>query len=90
MLLARYLDRIGIKSPLLRALDGRPVEASSEIAFSNPVLSFNRPVRLKQRLPSLSMPPRPVLAAVAAVGAAAATAGLVWYANRRRALYARI
>ncbi|WP_432587625.1 HAD family hydrolase [Streptomyces sp. HD1123-B1] len=55
-----------------------------------PVLSFNRPVRLKQRLPSLSMPPRPVLAAVAAVGAAAATAGLVWYANRRRALYARI
>lgn len=48
-----------------------------------PVLTFNRPVRLNQRIPSLSMPPRPVLAA-AAVGAAAATAGLVWYATRRR------
>ena len=44
--LARYLARIGINSPLLRVLDGRPVEASSEIAFSNPVLSFNR-LRLK-------------------------------------------
>ncbi|NUH36450.1 HAD family hydrolase [Streptomyces samsunensis] len=55
-----------------------------------PVLSFNRPVRLKQRRPSLSMPPRPVLAVAAAVGAAAATAGLVWYTNRRRALYARV
>lgn len=55
-----------------------------------PVLSFNRPVRLKQRKPSLSMPPRPVLAVVAAVGAVAATAGLLWYTNRRRALYARI
>ncbi|MGP3980514.1 HAD family hydrolase [Streptomyces sp. KR80] len=54
-----------------------------------PVLSFSRPVRLKQRVPSLSMPPRPLLAAVAAVGAAAATAGLVWYASRRRATYAR-
>jgi hypothetical protein len=48
-----------------------------------PVLTFNRPVRLHQRIPSLRMPPRPVLAA-AAVGAAAATAGLVWYAARRR------
>ncbi|MGV9854430.1 HAD family hydrolase [Streptomyces sp. NPDC003442] len=55
-----------------------------------PVLSFNRPVRLKQRRPSLSMPPRPVLAVAAAVGAAAATAGLLWYTSRRRALYARI
>jgi len=60
------------------------------VARGWPVLSFDRPVRLKQRLPSLSMPPRPVLAAVAAVGAAAATAGLVWYTSRRRAPYARI
>jgi len=60
------------------------------VARGWPVLSFDRPVRLKQRLPSLSMPPRPVLAAVAAVGAAAATAGLVWYASRRRAPYVRI
>ncbi|TVL92196.1 HAD family phosphatase [Streptomyces sp. SAJ15] len=56
------------------------------IARDWPVLSFSRPVRLKQRLPSLSMPPRPVLVA-AAVGAAAATAGLVWYASRRRGPY---
>ncbi|MEU5029081.1 HAD family hydrolase [Streptomyces milbemycinicus] len=55
-----------------------------------PILSFNKPVRLKQRVPSLSMPPRPVLAVVAAVVAAAATAGLMWYASRRRAPYARI
>ncbi|MGP3999632.1 HAD family hydrolase [Streptomyces sp. 8N706] len=60
------------------------------VARDWPVLSFNRPVRLKQRVPSLSLPPRPVLAAVAAVGAAAATAGLVWYASRRRAAYARV
>ncbi|MFF3767211.1 HAD family hydrolase [Streptomyces sp. NPDC001922] len=55
-----------------------------------PVLSFSRPVRLRERLPSLSLPPRPVLAAIAAVGAAAATAGLVWYAGRRRAAYAHM
>jgi HAD superfamily hydrolase (TIGR01490 family) len=49
-----------------------------------PVLEFRRPVPLKQRLPALSVPPRPALVAVAAIGAAAATAGLVWYASRRR------
>ncbi|MCQ4081158.1 HAD-IB family hydrolase [Streptomyces sp. RB6PN25] len=47
-----------------------------------PVLVFSRTVRLRQRVPS--MPPRPVLAAFAAAGAAAATAGLVWYVSRRR------
>ncbi|NKI41587.1 HAD family hydrolase [Streptomyces physcomitrii] len=46
-----------------------------------PVLDFHRPVRLKQRIP---VPPRPALMAAAAVGAAAATAGIVWYASRRR------
>ncbi|MGY0060318.1 HAD family hydrolase [Streptomyces sp. LZ34] len=60
------------------------------VARGWPVLSFNKPVRLKQRVPSLSMPPRPVLAVAAAVGAAAATAGLMWYASRRRAPYARV
>ncbi|WP_461026065.1 HAD family hydrolase [Streptomyces sparsus] len=55
-----------------------------------PVLTFSRPVRLKQRMPVLSMPPRPVLAAAAAVGAAAATAGLVWYTSRRRARHAAL
>ncbi len=53
-----------------------------------PVLTFSRPVRLKQRIPSLAMPARPALVA-AAVGAAAATAGLVWYASRRRGAPAR-
>ncbi|GGY08730.1 HAD family hydrolase [Streptomyces hiroshimensis] len=55
-----------------------------------PVLTFNRPVRLKQRVPALSMPSRPALVAAAAVGAAAATAGLVWLAGRRREPGARI
>lgn len=50
-----------------------------------PILVFDRPVRLKQRLPAFSMPPRPALVAAAALGAAAVTAGLVWYTNRRRA-----
>jgi HAD superfamily hydrolase (TIGR01490 family) len=52
-----------------------------------PVLAFNRPVRLKQRVPSLTFPPRPVLAAAAAVAAAAATAALVWYTSKRRTPY---
>ncbi|MER8005004.1 HAD-IB family hydrolase [Streptomyces sp. NPDC094149] len=49
-----------------------------------PILDFHRPVRLKQRIPTFSVPPRPALVAAAAIGAAAATAGLVWYASRRR------
>lgn len=55
-----------------------------------PVLSFNRPVRLKQRVPSLSLPSRPALVTAAAVGAAVATASLVWLASRRRSPSARI
>ncbi|MEU5419928.1 HAD family hydrolase [Streptomyces sp. NPDC001407] len=55
-----------------------------------PVLSFNRPVRLKQRVPSLSLPSRPALVTAAAVGAAMATASLVWLASRRRSPRARI
>ncbi|MGV9785888.1 HAD family hydrolase [Streptomyces sp. NPDC004673] len=47
------------------------------------VLEFRKPVRLKQRLPALSAP-SPAVVAVAALGAAAATAGLVWYASKRR------
>ncbi|MEU3190104.1 HAD family hydrolase [Streptomyces sp. NPDC006992] len=50
-----------------------------------PVLAFSRPVRLRQRIPALSMPSRPALALTAvAVGAAAATAGFVWLNNRNR------
>ncbi|GGZ85691.1 HAD family hydrolase [Streptomyces echinoruber] len=49
-----------------------------------PVLDFHRPVRLKRRLHTFSVSPRPALVAAVAVGAAAATAGLVWFASRRR------
>jgi hypothetical protein len=44
--LARYLNRINIRSPFLSVLDGRPVEISSDIAFNNPILSLSR-MRLK-------------------------------------------
>ncbi|WP_225798944.1 HAD family phosphatase [Streptomyces sp. NK15101] len=54
------------------------------VARDWPVLAFDKPVRLKQRLPEFRMPPRPTLVAAAAVGAAAVGAGLVWYAARRR------
>jgi HAD superfamily hydrolase (TIGR01490 family) len=49
-----------------------------------PVLDFHRPVRLKRRLRTFSVSPRPALVAAVAVGAAAPTAGLVWFASRRR------
>lgn len=55
-----------------------------------PVLSFSRPVRLKQRLPNLSMPSRPALALTAGVVGAAAAAGLVWYSSRHRAPVGRL
>jgi HAD superfamily hydrolase (TIGR01490 family) len=48
-----------------------------------PVLVFTKPVALRQRRPELRVPPRPVLAGTA-LAAGAATAGLVWYAARRR------
>ncbi len=54
------------------------------VARDWPVLSFNRPVRLKQRISSLPMPSRPALIMAAAIGAAAATAGLMWFVGRRR------
>ncbi|MFB4193899.1 HAD family hydrolase [Streptomyces carpaticus] len=54
------------------------------VARQWPVLAFERPVPLRQRLPSLSMPTRPALAAGAAVVAAVAAAGVVWYVGRRR------
>lgn len=76
--------------PMLSAV-GHPFAVNPDRALRReavargwPVLSFNRPVPLKQRLPTLSMPSRPALAAMAAVGAAMATATLVWYASRRK------
>ncbi|SDO98934.1 HAD-superfamily subfamily IB hydrolase, TIGR01490 [Actinacidiphila guanduensis] len=75
--------------PMLEAV-GHPYAVNPDRALRKeavargwPVLTFSRPVRLKQRIQALPMPPRPVLAA-AAIGAAAATAGLVWLAARRR------
>ncbi|MEW1655965.1 HAD-IB family hydrolase [Streptomyces sp. NPDC093707] len=53
------------------------------VARGWPVVTFSRPVPLKKRLPTLTMPSRPMLTAVAAIGAAVATASLVWYATRR-------
>ncbi|CAL9300633.1 HAD family hydrolase [Streptomyces sp. SudanB25_2051] len=76
--------------PMLEAV-GHPYAVNPDRALRReavarewPILAFNRPVRLKQRVPSFRMPPRPALVAAAAIGAAAATAGLVWYASRRR------
>ncbi|MDI2127919.1 HAD family hydrolase [Yinghuangia seranimata] len=53
------------------------------VARGWPVLTFNRPVQLRQRVPSLPVPSRSVLAATA-LTAGAAAAGLVWYAAKRR------
>ncbi len=82
--------------PMLSAV-GHPYAVNPDRALRReavargwPVLSFNRPVPLKQRLPALSMPSRPALAAMAAVSAAAATATLVWYASRRKTAKPRL
>jgi HAD superfamily hydrolase (TIGR01490 family) len=48
-----------------------------------PVLVFSRPVKLRDRFAGVSLPQPTTLAAVA-VGAGAATAGVVWFATRRR------
>ncbi|MEV0961946.1 MULTISPECIES: HAD family phosphatase [unclassified Streptomyces] len=76
--------------PMLEAV-GHPYAVNPDRALRReassrgwPVLVFSRPVRLKQRIPGFTMPPRPTLLAAAAVGAAAVAAGLVWYAGRRR------
>ncbi|MFF3774328.1 HAD family hydrolase [Streptomyces sp. NPDC002232] len=76
--------------PMLEAV-GHPYAVNPDrtlrreaVAREWPVLAFEKPVRLKQRLPAFRMPPRPTLVAAAAVGAAAVGAGLVWYAARRR------
>ncbi|MER6071787.1 HAD-IB family hydrolase [Streptomyces sp. NPDC001817] len=76
--------------PMLQAV-GRPHAVNPDRALRRealargwPVLEFRRPVPLKKRLSTFPVPPRPALVAAAAVGAAAATAGLVWYASRRR------
>ncbi len=74
--------------PMLEAV-GHPYVVNPDRALRKeaaargwPVLVFSKPVSLRQRVPSLSMPSKPVLAATA-LGAGAA-AGMVWYASRRR------
>ncbi|MBB5928604.1 HAD superfamily hydrolase (TIGR01490 family) [Streptomyces echinatus] len=76
--------------PMLRTV-GHPHAVNPDRALRRealaqgwPVLEFRRPVPLKKRLPTFSVPPRPALVAAAALSAAAATAGLVWYTSRRR------
>lgn len=78
--------------PMLEAV-GHPCAVNPDRALRKeavarewPIRTFSRPVRLKQRVPHLQMPPRSVLTvAGAALGAAAVTAGLMWYAGRRGA-----
>ncbi len=74
--------------PMLEAV-GHPYAVNPDRALRReaaargwPVIVFSKPVSLRQRVPSLPMPSKPVLAATA-LGAGAA-AGIVWYASRRR------
>jgi HAD superfamily hydrolase (TIGR01490 family) len=76
--------------PMLEAV-GHPYAVNPDRALRReaaarqwPVLVFTKPVRLRDRIPNMSLRPRPALAA-AALSAGAATAGLVWFAARRRA-----
>jgi HAD superfamily hydrolase (TIGR01490 family) len=75
--------------PMLEAVGNpsavNPDRALRRIAVERgwPVLDFHQPVSLHSRFSDLR-PARPAIA-VAAVGAGAAAAGLVWYAARRRA-----
>jgi HAD superfamily hydrolase (TIGR01490 family) len=48
-----------------------------------PVLTFNRPVSMRQRMPAIGRPSRSVVAATA-MAAGAATAAAVWWVARRR------
>ena len=75
--------------PMLQAV-GHPYAVNPDRALRReaaargwPVLVFSKPVALRQRRPELHVPTRPVLAGTA-LAAGAATAGLVWYAARRR------
>jgi len=54
------------------------------VARDWPVLVFTKPVRLRDRFSSVTLPQRSTMAAVA-MSAGAATAGVVWLAARRRA-----
>jgi HAD superfamily hydrolase (TIGR01490 family) len=83
-----YTDSI-TDLPMLKAV-GSPHVVNPDRALRReaaarhwPILVFTKPVRLRDRVPSMPMPGGPTLAA-AALSAGAATAGLVWLATRRR------
>ena len=40
--LARYLGRLGLRSPFLKVLDGRPFEAASDVSLAYPIVSLSR------------------------------------------------
>jgi HAD superfamily hydrolase (TIGR01490 family) len=74
--------------PMLEAV-GHPFAVNPDRALRKeaverewPILVFSKPVALKQRFAN-GLPTKPTLTAVA-LGGAAAAAGLVWYAARRR------
>jgi len=75
--------------PLLEAV-GHPSAVNPDRALRKealarewPVLVFDRPVELHRRLPEFSAPSRSVVLTVA-VGTALLTAGVLWYAAKRR------
>lgn len=49
-----------------------------------PILRFSHGVSLQERLDRLAKPSTPVIASTAAVGAAAAIAGIAWYETKKR------
>ena len=49
-----------------------------------PVMDFRKPVRLRDRIPRISAPPKPVTAGAAVGVAAGAAVGAAWLARRRR------
>lgn len=74
--------------PMLRAV-GHPTAVNPDralrreaVAAEWPVLDFHHPIRLRDRVPRVPAPPGSAVAV--AIGAGAATAGLVWFAARRR------
>jgi HAD superfamily hydrolase (TIGR01490 family) len=74
--------------PMLEAV-GHPFAVNPDRALRReaaergwPILMFSKPVALRQRMPG-GLPTKPTIAAVA-LGGAAAAAGLIWYAARRR------
>lgn len=76
--------------PMLQAV-GHPYAVNPDRALRResamrgwPVLVFDNPVKLRQRIPTLPRPSKQQVLTAAAIGGVAAAAGLVWYAARRR------